>query len=411
MPMHPGGRRIVRGRSIHPPPGEAAGAAAAVEMRIALYTPSDHPGPSPLQGGPGLMRLLAQALDIAGHQAIAPSDFRSDEGHRDSRRQAALERRGAARAARLVAAYRDLPASARPEAWLTCHLRHWAPDLIGPAVAGTLGIPYLLVGASYVRAEAGSAPGRWPSYAARAIAQARAVLSLSAEDEDGIRPLVASPARLFRLAPFLDLAPYEAVDRDNARQALAAELPLDAARSWLLAAAPMRPGPALASWRLLGRALGMIADPPWQLLAVGDGEAREPVEAALAPLGAGRAVFAGALAEERLPAIHTACDLYVWPAYNEDVPVTLLEAQAAGVPVVAQDWGGAAQLVSNGETGLLTPRHDDVAFAGAVVELSANAEQRRAMGAQAARRVRERHGIEAAAATLNRALDVALSEC
>ena len=136
------------------------------------------------------------------------------------------------------------------------------------------------------------------------------------------------------------------------------------------------------------------------------------MEAALAPLGAGRAVFAGALAEERLPAIHTACDLYVWPAYNEDVPVTLLEAQAAGVPVVAQDWGGCRPASSaTARTGLLTPRHDDVAFAGAVVELSANAEQRRAMGAQAARRVRERHGIEAAAATLNRALDVALSEC
>ena len=408
--MRAGHRRNVRGRTLYPPPGEAAGAAPPPEMRIALYTPSDRAGPSTLQSGSGLMRLLAQALAIAGHQAIAPSDFRSDAVHGDSRRQAALERKAAKRAARLVAAYRDLPASARPEAWLTCHLRHLAPDLIGPPVAGALGVPYLLAGASYARAEAGAVPGRWPSYAARAIAHARAVLSFTPEDEDGIRPLVASPGRLHRLAPFLDLAPYAAVDRDASRQALAAELPLDARRLWLLAAAPMRPGLALASWRLLGRALNLIADPPWQLLALGDGEAREPVEAALAPLGSGRAVLAGARAADSLPAIHAACDLYVWPAYDETLSPVLLEAQAAGVPVVAQDWPGAAAIVADGETGLLTPRHDDVAFAGAVVELCANAEKRRAMGAAAATRVRERHGLEGAATILQRALDAALSE-
>ena len=70
-------------------------------MRIALYTPSDHPGLSPLQSGPGLMRLLTQALTLAGHQVMAPSDFRSDAGHGDRRGQARLERKAARRAARL----------------------------------------------------------------------------------------------------------------------------------------------------------------------------------------------------------------------------------------------------------------------------------------------------------------------
>ena len=50
--------------------------------------------------------------------------------------------------------------------------------------------------------------------------------------------------------------------------------------------------------------------------------------------------------------------------------MAMLEAQAAGLPVVAQDWPGGAAVAVGGETGLLTPRHDDVAFAGAVVELS-----------------------------------------
>ena len=379
-------------------------------MRIALYTPGGRPLSTASWGGLRLERLLARALDVAGHQVFAPSDFRGGEGHEDSRSRAALVRKAAARARSLVKAYRDLPVVARPEAWLTCHLRPTAPDLIGPAVAAELSIPYLLVDAFYERTETGGAHTDWLSLTTRAIAQARAVLSLTAEDEESIRPLVASPARLHRLVPFLDPEPYRAADRNEARQALARTLPLDPGRPWLLAVAPMRPGGALASWRLLARSLDLIADPPWQLLAVGDGEARALVEEALRPLGPSQAVFAGARADEALPAVYAACDLYVWPAYRETLDMTLLEAQAAGLPVVAQDWPGAAAIVVDGETGLLAPRHEDISFAGAVVELCANAEKRRAMGAAAAARVQTQHGIESAAATLQRALDAAVAE-
>ena len=375
-------------------------------MRIALYTPVDDPDPA-AWGGPALVHLLARALDVAGHQVLAPSEFRTGEDVQEGRRQAALERRAVKHASRLVASYRDLPSVARPEAWLTCRLHQAAPDLIGAVVAETLGIPYLLVGASCARPQAGGANAGWHAYAARAIARAHAVLSLTAEDEENIRPLVASTARLYRLAPFLDPAPYRATERDEARRALAQELPLDPARPWLLAVAPMRPGHALASWRLLGRSLGLIAEPPWQLLAVGDGEARALVEAALAPLGPGRAVFAGVRRDDALRAVYTACDLYVWPAYQEALSPALLEAQAAGLPVVARDWPGPAAIVATGETGLITPRNDDVAFAGAVVELSTKAERRRVMGSAAAEHVRERHSLETAAATLGCALDAA----
>ena len=378
-------------------------------MRVALYTPSDAPGPATAWCGPALVHLLARALESAGHQVLAPSEFRTDVGPEEGRRQAALERKAVKHASRLVASYRDLPSVARPEAWLTCRLDQAAPDLIGAVVAETLGIPYLLVGASCTRPQVGGSNAGWHAYAARAIARARAVLSLTAEDEEGIRPLVASTARLYRLAPFLDPTPYQSGERDAARQALAAALPLDPARPWLLAVAPMRPGTALASWRLLGRSLGLIAEPPWQLLAVGDGEARALVEAALAPLGPGRAVFAGGRRDDALRAAYAACDLYVWPAYQEALSPALLEAQAAGLPAVVRDWPGPAAVIADGETGLITPRNDDVAFAGAVVELSTNAERRRAMGAAAAAHVREHHGLETAAATLSRALDAAVA--
>ena len=167
----------------------------------------------------------------------------------------------------------------------------------------------------------------------------------------------------------------------------------------------MRPGDKLASYRLLGRSLGLVAEPSWQLLVVGDGSAREPVEEALAPIGNGRVLFAGVREGGDLPGLFKACDLYVWPAYNEAYGMAMLEAQAAGLPVVAGDWRGVSEVVAAGETGILTPPHDDIAFAEAVVELVADAPRRRAMGRAAAARIVRRHGLEGAAATLRRALN------
>ena len=143
-------------------------------MRIALYTPSDDPDPAAAWGGPALVHLLARALDVAGHQVLAPSEFRTDVGAEEGRRQAALERKAVRHATRLVATYRDLPSVARPEAWITCRLHQAAPDLIGAVVAETLGIPYLLVGASCARTQAGGAKAGWHVYTARAIARAQA---------------------------------------------------------------------------------------------------------------------------------------------------------------------------------------------------------------------------------------------
>lgn len=376
-------------------------------MRIAFYAPLKPPGHPAPSGDRRVARLLWQALEAAGHTPVLASDFRSYEGEGNRERQRALEREGAAAAARVLEEYRALPTAERPGAWLTYHLYHKAPDWLGPAAAEALAIPYLLVEASYARKQAGGPFAGWLAETARAIARARAVLSFTAEDEEGIRPLVGRRTALYRLAPFLDPAPYRSLDRADARRTLAASLPLDPARPWLLTVAMMRPGDKLASYRLLGRALGLIAAPPWQLLVVGDGPARGAVEDALAPLGTGRAVFAGAHEGDALPRFYAACDLYAWPAWNEAFGMAMLEAQAAGLPVVAGDWRGVREVVADGETGVLTPRHDDVAFAGAVVELCARVDKRRAMGTAAAARVRARHGLNAAAGTLRRALDAA----
>ena len=90
-------------------------------------------------------------------------------------------------------------------------------------------------------------------------------------------------------------------------------------------------------------------------------------------------MFAGALPEALLPALYAACDLYVWPAVREAYGLAMLEAQAAGLPVVAGREGGVAEVVQHGVTGILTPPRDPQAFARAIETLLADPDRRRDM--------------------------------
>ena len=108
----------------------------------------------------------------------------------------------------------------------------------------------------------------------------------------------------------------------------------------------MRTRDKLDSYRVLAKALVLLKDRPWRALLVGDGPARAEVEALMAPLNEGgheRVRFAGALPREALPALYAGADLYLWPAINEAYGMTFLEAQAAGLPVVAGRTGGVAR--------------------------------------------------------------------
>ena len=165
----------------------------------------------------------------------------------------------------------------------------------------------------------------------------------------------------------------------------------------------MRPGDKLESYRRLGAALARVDSGDWRLLVVGDGDAREAVRAALAPLGE-RVAYAGELVPEGLPEIYAACDICVWPAANEAYGVALLEAEAAGLPVVAGDGQGIADVVLDGETGLLTRDGDTDAFAGAVSTLLADTALRHRLGDQARTMVRRERGLAATARRLDRVL-------
>src|SRR3546814_1400194 len=74
---------------------------------------------------------------------------------------------------------------------------------------------------------------------------------------------------------------------------------------------------------------------PWQLVVAGDGQARDAVMQAFTWALPDRVRFLGLVQPEVMPALYAACDLLVWPAVNEAFGMVLLEAQGAGLPVVA----------------------------------------------------------------------------
>ncbi len=355
--------------------------------------PPTHAVPS---GDRRMARLLMAALARAGHRVELASRLRSYDGAGDPRRQAAIAARARGIAGRLARRYRERRPDERPAAWFTYHLYYKAPDWLGPAVADALAIPYLVAEASHAPKRAGGPWAAGHAAAADAIARADAIFTFNPVDGECLAPL-AGTDRVVRLPPFLDAA-GSAPPRAAARAALAGRFGLDARRTWLLAVAMMRVGDKLASYRLLGQALRRLRDLDWQLLAVGDGPAREAVEAALAGLDVR---YAGAQAPDDVAAFYAAADLCVWPAVNEAYGMALLEAQAAGLPVVAGAAGGVAAIVADGATGLLTPAGDEAAFAEALRGLILDPTRRAAMGVAARAKAAREHGIATAAAILD----------
>jgi glycosyltransferase involved in cell wall biosynthesis len=88
-----------------------------------------------------------------------------------------------------------------------------------------------------------------------------------------------------------------------------------------------------------------------------------------------------------------ALDILVEPSYQEGLGLSVLQAMALGVPVVASGVGGIYSLVEDGETGTLVPRGDPEALAGAIRELLATPERRREQARHARELVEARFDI------------------
>ncbi len=138
------------------------------------------------------------------------------------------------------------------------------------------------------------------------------------------------------------------------------------------------------------RALGAAEDMPWQWTVVGDGDQRETLAAQAQQLGlAHRVRFVGGMAHHELPALYREADAFVLPSRSEGLPVVLMEAMAAGLPVVATRVGGIPEIVEEGAAGFLVPADDESALADALRRLLGDPTRALLMG-QANRKKAER---------------------
>jgi glycosyltransferase involved in cell wall biosynthesis len=137
-------------------------------------------------------------------------------------------------------------------------------------------------------------------------------------------------------------------------------------------------------------------EPRAHLLLVGDGPLRADVEArGRAPGVRGAVTLAGNRGDvERLLG---ASDAFVLASSTEGLSNALLEAMAAGLPVVATRVGGNPGLVRHGDSGLLVPPFDAAALAEAMAALSADAALRARLGATGRERVRNEFSLDAMA--------------
>jgi glycosyltransferase involved in cell wall biosynthesis len=145
----------------------------------------------------------------------------------------------------------------------------------------------------------------------------------------------------------------------------------------------------------LVRALAVLGRRSCEAVIVGDGPDRAAVESEVRRLGLDSVVRLAGVRDD-VPELLATADLFVLSSRSEGLPLSILEAMAAGLPVVASSVGGVPEVVVDGETGYLVPPGDPRSLAGAIERLLDDSALRRRLGAAGRIRVAERFDLASA---------------
>jgi glycosyltransferase involved in cell wall biosynthesis len=281
----------------------------------------------------------------------------------------------------------------RPHLWLTYHSYYKAPDVLGAVCAPDQGIPYAVfqgVYATKYRRKAKTRPGfHLNRYA---LLQADAVFTNKRRDEINLRRLLPEN-RLHYIPPGIRLErfPPEPAPSIALPRAWGAErLPV------VLTAAMFRPGVKTDGLARVIICCGQLAAQGlrFRLVVCGDGEGASDLKQ-LAQGHLGDDVhFAGRVPQDQMRHYYRGADLFAFPGIREGLGMVFLEAQAAGLPVVACNGWGASEIVQHEQTGLLSPPGEWEKFERNIIRLLTDRSLSKKMGACARQHIARHHDLE-----------------
>jgi glycosyltransferase involved in cell wall biosynthesis len=214
-----------------------------------------------------------------------------------------------------------------------------------------------------------------------AVRRSRFLVCVSADAVDVARSEGAHPDQLRVILNAIDVRRYDGSD-----------CPAHSERWDAVTVARLAPVKDLGT---MLRAARIIKDaiPGFRLQVVGDGESRQELEQLSQTLGlADTVTFHGASSDPR-PYLASA-RVFLQSSISEGISLTLLEAMASGLPIVATDVGGNREVVDHGRTGYLVPAQDPQALADAAIRVLANPAEAAAMSAAARLRAEERFDLD-----------------
>jgi len=333
-----------------------------------------------------MARQLVAALQLAGHEVEVISRLKCRVRSADKLERVKTDAR---REVEQVAA--RWQAQTIPDLVMAYHVYYKSPDFVGSSLAERFKIPYVTVEASYAGKRDLDEWAAAQAISSATIRQAALNICFTGRDAEGLARLV-DRGRLDILPPFADFAGLPEHSRPTVPNGTVE----------LLAVAMMLKGNKLESFKLLAAAMRRLRSPGWRLTIVGDGQMRDQVEAMFEGLDQVR--FAGQVDRAGVAGYLANSDVFVWPGYREAFGLAYLEAQGAGLPVIAMRSGGVEAAVIDGTTGVLADEGDADGFAAAVDQVIENPQMRTDMGTRALAFARGDRSLATASARLDEML-------
>lgn len=282
-----------------------------------------------------------------------------------------------------------LPATA-PDVWLSCHCDETAPDLLGPYCSQRLSLPYII----YQPLQTSTDRQRLPTYPGfllnRSALRAADLIFTNWQSDRQLLGQLVPQQRIHHLAPRIaaDDFIFDLVSRRALRDQWST-----GERRIVMTAAMLRPGAKTAGVQKVIDSCAELHRRGLEILLIiaGDGLDRALLERHGREKLPGNVIFLGKVPRSELYRYYSAADVFAFPGIRESRGMVYLEAQAAGLPVVAfGDWG-AADTVIHEKTGLLAPAVQPKLFTDYLERILTRRDERIAMREAAKNHIRANH--------------------